>query len=219
MITKPGRYGSAVRRMGEFAKELRQRNLAQIETVDLGGGFPSSILPLTGDDDWTPAPIELYAREIAGALSAAFPADSTPTLLIEAGRGLIDDAAVLVATVIGEKILPSGRVGYLLDVGINALPLATKQRFHVLPLGAAATSEVRPSSLFGPLCLPTDCLAENIPLPHLPRGSLVLFWPVGAYNVTMMTPFIDYRPAVILLDAGNQPRVIRPRDQLGDVVT
>lgn len=217
MIPKPGRYGSAVRRMGEFAKELRQRGLGRIETLDLGGGFPSSILPLDGDDTWTPAAIEHYARDIATALKASFPADEAPTLLLEAGRSLIDDAAVMVATVIGEKRLPAGRTGYLLDAGINVLPLATKQRFHVLTLGATA-GESRLSSLFGPLCLPTDCLADEVDLPHLSRGSQTLFWPVGAYNVTMMSPFIDYRPAVILLDSGNLPHVIRHRDRLGDVV-
>jgi len=105
----------------------------------------------------------------------------------------------------------------LLDAGINVLPIAMKQRFHVLPVGAPQ-GEPRPTALFGPLCLPTDCLADEVELPALSRGSHVLFWPVGAYNVTMMSPFIDYRPAVVLLDGEHQPHVIRQRDRLGDVV-
>jgi diaminopimelate decarboxylase len=62
-----------------------------------------------------------------------------------------------------------------------------------------------------------DVLDEGTLLPPLPRGTRLIFSPVGAYNVTQWMQFIEYRPAVVLLGDDGTVELIREREDLTDI--
>jgi diaminopimelate decarboxylase len=215
LIRDPQRYAEAVHRLAAFARQLRLQGLPPVETFDLGGGFASSILPLSRDEPANvPQPIE-YASAIAAACREEFGVHP-PQILLEAGRGLIDDCAALLTTVVAKKAGSDGREWLFVDAGVNSLPLALRQRFYVVPLCRSKDKEfVLPATsvdIFGPLCLPYDRLASDVALPSMATGDRLWFWPAGAYNVSQMTPFIEPRPAVVLLEEEGKPLLIRARD-------
>jgi diaminopimelate decarboxylase len=55
-------------------------------------------------------------------------------------------------------------------------------------------------------------------LPPVQPGDHLVISHVGAYNNTQWLQFIEYRPAVVMIDRQGRPHVIRRREQLQDVI-
>jgi diaminopimelate decarboxylase len=48
----------------------------------------------------------------------------------------------------------------------------------------------------------------------LEKGTRLIFSPVGAYNNTQWLQFIEYRPAVVMIDLRREVEVIREQEDL-----
>ncbi len=212
-------YGEATKKIVAFANRLKKELGIVLEYIDLGGGFASkarlksSYLP---PEEITPSASQ-YAEAIGDALGELdYSPDQLPTLFLETGRGLIDEAGTLIATVLANKRLADGRRAVVLDAGVNLLYTSTWYRHEVVPT-APTSGAPEPTVLFGPLCMNIDVVGENLMLPPLEVGSRVLIRPVGAYNVTQSMQFIHLRPAVVLVGQGGQVGVIRRAETLEDL--
>jgi diaminopimelate decarboxylase len=62
-----------------------------------------------------------------------------------------------------------------------------------------------------------DVIRETVDLPVLDVGDILTLHPVGAYNLAQSMQFIDYRPAVVLIDENGKPQLIRRRETLEDI--
>jgi diaminopimelate decarboxylase len=218
-ILDPEAYGRQVAKMVDFAYQLQDRFGFVIDTIDLGGGFPSrnrlkgTYLPA----DVAVPPVEDYAEAVAAALERGLRPGHRPRLVLETGRHLVDEAGLLLTTVTAGKRLPDGTASYIIDAGVNLLYTATWYSFNVeidRPLPGAC----EPSVLYGPLCMNIDVVHERAQLPPLPRGTRLVVGPVGAYNVTQSMQFIHCRPAVVLVGEEGQVEVIRAAETLDDIV-
>src|SRR5690606_31647696 len=97
-----------------------------------------------------------YAEAIADGLAALdYPPREQPTLILETGRALVDDAGFLLTTVQANKRLPDGRRAVILDAGVNLLFTAYWYDHEIVP-----TRRLRgipePTVMFGPLCMNID---------------------------------------------------------------
>ncbi|MCA9551970.1 MAG: hypothetical protein KC933_18165 [Myxococcales bacterium] len=218
-ILEPDAYRQAARKMAELANELRSKLGVTLTFIDLGGGFAShntlqaQYLP---GDQATPA-FTRYAEAIVDGLSAlAYAPSELPTLVVEHGRALVDDAGYLVSTVVANKALPDGRRGVVLDAGVNVLFTAFWYRHDVLP-----AQEMRglpePTVLYGPLCMNIDVVRDTLLFPPVEVGDRLVFRNVGAYNVTQWMQFITYRPAVVMVSHKGEVALIRRRETLESV--
>jgi len=196
---------------------------AVIDYLDLGGGFASKnalqgvYLP---PEQVVPAP-EQYAEALCDALMSATREREArgrpqPTLILETGRAVVDDAESLVASVVANKRLPDGRRGVVLDAGINALFTAFWYHHDARPT-RWPDGIAEETVLYGPLCMNIDVMRQSIQLPPLGVGDKLVFSPVGAYNNTQWMQFIEYRPNVVLIDADQQVSVIRRAENLETV--
>ena len=101
-------YAAQARLMAEFMQTVEAATACQIEYLDIGGGFASRnalqgvYLP---PEQMVPS-FDQYAEAITDALLEATRARAAagrplPTLILETGRALVDDAEILVTRVVG----------------------------------------------------------------------------------------------------------------------
>ncbi len=213
-------YRQAARTMAEFANAIRKEFGIALRFIDLGGGFAShntlkeQYLP---GEESTPS-FARYAEAIADGLSVLdVPPRELPTLVLETGRALVDDAGHLVTTVLANKRLPDGRRALVLDGGVNILFTSNWYKHDVVP-AQPFRGPPEPTVLYGPLCMNIDVLRDTLLCPAMDVGDRLVFCSVGAYNVTQWMQFITYRPAVVLIGADGGEAEIRRRERLEDIV-
>ncbi|MBK8999782.1 MAG: diaminopimelate decarboxylase [Myxococcales bacterium] len=209
-ILDPDAYRLEARALARFARLLETELGTRIETLDLGGGFAShntlhqQYLP---GEEITPS-FGQYVEKIAQGLDEGLDGARVPRIVLETGRALVDDAAVLVSTVLGTKRLVDGRRAVILDAGVNILPTAWWYRHDVYP-AQESRGAAEPAVFFGPLCMNIDVVRDGISFPPLVAGDRVVIGHVGAYNVTQWMQFITARPNVVLISTRGEHAVIR----------
>lgn len=217
-ILEPLAYGVMVRKLLELAYWAEDQFGQRIETLDLGGGFPSPAR-LKGlyqaPDVYLPKP-EAYATAVADALQAHLRPGHQPMILLETGRALIDSAGTLLTSVRARKTQPDGSDLCVMDAGVNLLYTATWYEMQAA-LTRERTEDVRPTRLVGPLCMNIDVLHERWMLPPLERGETLAIPNVGAYNVTQSMQFIHCRPAVVMVRTDGTVDVLRQAERLEDL--
>jgi diaminopimelate decarboxylase len=214
-IQDPDAYRLAARALGGLARSLDRDLGVRVDTIDLGGGFAShntlhaQYLP---GEEAAPS-LGQYVERIAAGFEEVYTGAEVPRLVLETGRALVDDAAVLVATVVGNKRLTDGRRAVILDAGVNLLPTAWWYRHAVHP--AQEVHGTAESTVFyGPLCMNIDVVRDRILFPPLTAGDRVVVSHVGAYNVTQWTQFITARPNVVMVSPSGAHAVIRRAETL-----
>ena len=190
-----------------------------IRYIDVGGGFASqntlkgAYYPGT---DTTPTFGE-YAEAITSALlNSELDPRKLPTLILETGRALIDDAGYLLGTVIANKRLASGNRATIVDVGVNLMFTSFWYEHEVYP-AAPVSEHLEETTLYGPLCMNIDVLREAIAFPLLKKGDHFVIKRIGAYNMTQWMQFITLRPNVVLIDAKGEAHIIRKKETMENI--
>ena len=178
----PAAWEAAVRQAGTVLRELAADGI-RLELLDLGGGFPARY-------DTVPPPLTDFADAIFAAIGAHLPY-VPPVLAVEPGRGLVAEAGVMVATVIGlaER---AGRRWVHLDVGafngfMEALESGNRLRF---PVSDSRGSARAPAHLTGPTCDSQDTILFDVPLSvDLAVDDRVFLGSAGAYTTSYASDF------------------------------
>ncbi len=217
-------YHAQARQMCEFMLLAEEKTECRIEYLDVGGGFASmnSLQGVYLPPDQVVPSMDQYAEAICEMLlemthereSQGIP---RPTLIIESGRALVDDAGTLAATVVANKRLPDGRRALVMDAGVNLLFTAYWYNHSVTPI-EPLEGKPEETVIYGPLCMNIDVMRAQIMLPPINLGNTLLFHPVGAYNNTQWQQFIEYRPNVVLINTTGEAHVIRTRENLDVVI-
>jgi diaminopimelate decarboxylase len=200
---------------------LLQGNDPDLDTLDLGGGFP--VGPI---GEPSPGP-ERFARELP-ALLETIPADRRPTrLAIEPGRFLVARAGWLVARVL--HVRDRGGPQIVIDAGMTELirPALYGARHEIVALtslgmdvspgtGADPTA-AEVAAVHGPICESTDALGDHR-LPPLRRGDLVAIRDAGAYGASIASTYNGRpRPPQLLLAADGTLTLARRRGTLSSL--
>ncbi len=173
-----------------------------LDVLDIGGGFPVDYL--------NPAmPIDEFCAPIRTALGQI---ESTVRIIAEPGRFIAAPSAVAVASVMG-RAQRDGRWWYYLDDGLYGSYSGQLFDHAKYPLEALGrTGETHPSVLAGPTCDSIDIIDEDLDLPKLDVGDLILGRAMGAYTWATATEFNFFPKATVLaLDRGRLlPDLDRP---------
>jgi len=219
-ILEPKAYAAQVKIISKFMREVESSEDVCIENIDIGGGFPSknALQSVYLPPEQAVPPISEYAEAICGTLIAETQyrrqlGRDLPRLIFESGRAVIDDAQVLLTSVVGTKRLKDGKRAVVLDAGTNLLFTAYWYN-HQVQMTREADGPVADTILYGPLCMNIDVVRSSIQLPPLAQGDSLLISPVGAYNNTQWMQFIEYRPNVVLVHEDGVCSVIRAREDL-----
>jgi len=207
-------YGNAAKKLTELAVKIEKKFNHYIKYIDMGGGFASkntlkgAYLP--GSD--TCPSFDEYAESITTAIiSSDIHPDHMPTLFLETGRALIDDAGYLLGSVLANKRLTTGRASMILDIGVNML-FTSFWYDHIVHPAEETSHYTEDTTLYGPLCMNIDVIRESLPFPTMKKGQNIVISRIGAYNMTQWMQFINHRPAIIMIDKEGKTHLIRKRE-------
>ncbi|WP_455200296.1 alanine racemase [Kaarinaea lacus] len=223
-VTEPLAYQTQVKIMCGFMNDVETKTGCTIHYLDIGGGFASmnSLQGVYLPPEQVVPSIEQYAESICDTLLELTHDRETrgcgrPTLVLETGRAIVDDAEVLISIVFANKHLPDGRRAVVLDSGVNHLFTAFWYNHDVFPTRHLA-GRPEETVLYGPLCMNIDVMRNSIMLPPLDVGDTLVFSPVGAYNNTQWLQFIEYRPNVVMVHENGDVSLVRAAENL-EIVT
>jgi len=178
----------------QLLKKARREKLGAFDTLDIGGGFPIDYMQRVPDIGRFCAPIRKALAEV--------PRDVR--VIAEPGRFIAGPAAMGVASVMG-RAEREGLWWYYLDDGLYSSysgQLFDHARYPLESLRQAA--DLRPSVLAGPTCDSIDVIAENIMLPKLKVGDLVIGRAMGAYTWASASEF-NFFPRATAVSVNETP--------------
>ncbi|MES2984655.1 MAG: type III PLP-dependent enzyme [Pseudomonadota bacterium] len=201
----PDAYRLAIK----LAKQVVKQSGVRIDSLDVGGGFPS-IYP-----GMTPPDMTQYFSAIHDATRDLVKAHGCE-LFCEPGRALVAESGSVVVRVEARKgdflYLNDGTYGSLFDAGVP------KFIFPAQLLGRAGAEELKGFSFYGPTCDTLDFMKGPFMLPaDVKEGDYLEIGQLGAYGRTMATRFngfsIAQQPVVVkdepLMSLYNAPQVER----------
>jgi diaminopimelate decarboxylase len=219
MATEP--YRLAVSKLVDLAKMIYEQYETTLDYIDVGGGLPSKNT-LKGqylDAEQLLPSYEQYADAITSPLfDLNLPPEELPTLFLETGRALIDDAGYLISTVIGNKRLSNGKRAIIIDAGVNYLFTSYWFNHKIIPAQQKGNFTEN-AAVYGPLCMNIDCLREDIVLPTMKKGDKLVILFVGAYSVTQWMQFITTRPNTIMVMEDKKVEIIREAENLDYIIS
>jgi ornithine decarboxylase len=179
--TDPGAWAPAIAHVAWIFRACAHRGLA-LELLNLGGGLPAQYrAPLPS--------LAAYAETIETALAREF-GSSRPRLIVEPGRYLVGDAALLRTEIllISRKSPHEHERWIYLDAGVyNGLDETLGERIHYRIRTPRDGGACGPVILAGPTCDSTDILYAKsqyqLPL-DLEIGDAVDFLSTGAYTAS-----------------------------------
>jgi ornithine decarboxylase len=187
-----GMHVEAIRVCRELMRTT-ERHGHHLNTLDIGGGFPVNYSQQL-------LPIEEYCAPIRRALQSFEPG---VRFIAEPGRFIAAPAAIAVSSVMG-RALRDGRWWYYLDDGLYGSYSGQMYDHAKYPIEAlVAPGKTYPSVLAGPTCDSIDVIGENLDLPQLDIGDLIVGRAMGAYTWASASEFNFFpRATVLALDHG-----------------
>ncbi len=189
------------------------------EFLDIGGGFPECGLQSSSQlSEQKILGIEHYARKISESIldECEKTGINPPRLIIEPGRYIVGDAAVLLVRVIASKKQGEGDNWLIVDGGVNVLAELPDLKRNIAFVGKKRrrTAEY---NIGGPLCLSDDVLDLGVKLPISKEGTLLLINDAGAYSISLSLQFIKPRPPVALVH-NSKIQIIRRAETFDDML-
>lgn len=187
--TEPTKYVEAIRACTNLIAEALLAGLPSLDILDIGGGFPVSYHEAV-------TPIGEFCQPVREAL-AKLPAHVR--VIAEPGRFIAAPAAIAISSVMG-KAKRDGRWWYYLDDGLYGSysgQLFDHAKYPVTTL--RQEGELFASVLAGPTCDSIDVIDDNILLPELEMGDLVVGRMMGAYTWASATDFNFFKRAKVVV--------------------
>jgi diaminopimelate decarboxylase len=155
-ITESAAFAAVGARMVELVRLVEAATGRPVPTVNVGGGIPVPYVagPVPGAvPGYLHAPIG--PEDVAAALLPPIREGLAPEVrvIVEPGRAIVADAAVLLSRVVNAKARDGAR-WLLLDAGFNVMgdQFAYKWYFHMLNATRAGAAHDTPFRVGGPLC-------------------------------------------------------------------
>lgn len=182
------KFVQAIECCAQLLRDVAEQGLPALSTIDIGGGFPFAY-----HDDVLP--IEEFCAPIREAL-AQLP--DTVKVIAEPGRFIVAPAVTSVSSVMGQSDR-DGKTWYYLDDGIYSSYSGILFDHGEYPIDALRGEGERfPCVLAGPTCDSIDVVAEDILLPKLNNGDLIIGRYMGAYSAATATEFNFFRKATVI---------------------
>lgn len=207
-VLNPNHFPNVTNRLLKIVGGISKKLGIQFQFIDIGGGFG-----IPYEEGERELDIEKTARLTIQVLKSKLKEYrlGEPTLVVEPGRYIVGDAAVLLTRVTETKRKPKKFVG--VDAGMNTLirPMLYGAHHPIVlanDLNAASHEQV---NIVGQICESTDVLAKNRLMPHLKEGDTLAILNAGAYGFSMSSTYGGRpRPAEVLV-RGRKQRLIRRR--------
>lgn len=212
-------YKVAGTKLSELAVKIKEKYNHVIKYIDFGGGFASKntlIGAYLPGSDTCPSFDDFADGITSSIINSNIKAEDFPTIMLETGRALIDDAGFILGTVLANKKLADGTNSTVIDVGVNLLFTSFWYEHQITP-AQEFSPYTENTTIYGPLCMNIDIIRRNASLPILKKGDNFVISRIGAYNMTQWMQFISLRPKIVMIDLNGNVNVIRQNEKLEDL--
>ncbi len=217
LFMDPSPFLLAVEHFLELA--LKFENL---EFVDFGGGFGIPYHKLEGE---LPFDLQSFRASLEVIVSTWTQRYGRKVVFkSEPGRYIAAEGGVLLGTVQSNKV-NSGVIYVGTDIGMNVLVRPSMyDSWHDVEVfrdgvwmdDRLGTQKV---TVVGNICESGDILAKDRELPMISEGDILCVLDAGAYGYSMCSNYNNrLRPAEVLIGLNGEPRLIRRRDTLEDLI-
>ena len=183
------KYVAAINACNEIIRATASLGLPALSTLDIGGGFPVTYCEDVPN-------IDVFCAPIRAAL-ATLP--ETVQVIAEPGRFIVAKAMTGAASVMGQAVR-DGKTWYYLDDGLYGSFSGIAFDHGHYPISAPfSTGEISSCVLAGPTCDSIDVISEDIALPALNNGDLIVSQVMGAYTSATATEFNFFPKAKIVV--------------------
>lgn len=199
-------YERGTERLATLCREIRADASATLEYIDVGGGLAVRY------DAETPPDVSHFA-EIMKRVSE----ETGLKLILEPGRFIVGDAAVLLTEVLYRK-RSGGKEYVIADAGMTELLRPSHYNAYHRIEAVHATGDRLVADVVGPVCESGDFLALDREVEDAQPGALLAVHGAGAYGYAMAMNYNSRRrPAEVLVD-GDRYAVITRRETYDDLV-
>lgn len=179
----------AIQRCTQIINDVYETTGKVLSVLDIGGGFPVSYMQPVMDIETFCAPIRAELEKLP----------SNIRVLAEPGRYLCAPAMTAVSTVMG-KAKRGEKTWYYLDDGIYGSYSGQLFDHALYPLTVFSNiAETEVAVLAGPTCDSIDVIAEDVHIPPLNIGDIVVGHQMGAYTSATSTHFNLFDKAQIVV--------------------
>ncbi len=190
----PSKHVEAIEVCTRLMAQARREKLGKFDTLDIGGGYPIEYGQKVVEIGRFCAPI----RAALGKLPARV------RVIAEPGRYISGPAAIGVASVMG-RAKREGHWWYYLDDGVYGSYSGQMFDHAKYPVESLKEGgEKFPSVLAGPTCDSIDVIAENLMLPALKAGDLIVGRAMGAYTWASASEF-NFFPKATVVSVNRRP--------------
>jgi ornithine decarboxylase len=190
----PLKHVEAIEACGALIRAARKEKLGRFDLLDIGGGFPIDYTQRVPDIGRFCAPIRKALHALPKKLR----------VIAEPGRYIAGPSAIGVASVMGVASR-EGHWWYYLDDGLYGSWSGQLFDHASYPIESLKTAgELLPSVLAGPTCDSIDVIAENLLLPKLKSGDLIIGRAMGAYTWASASEF-NFFPRATVVSVNETP--------------
>ena len=209
-------YHNAAKIMMTFAVEMKKKYGAELQVLDLGGGYG---VRYTDADPQVNIPENI--EQLAGTIKSLCEELSLPmpAVLLEPGRSIVADAGLTLYTAGSTKSIPGYKNYVPVDGGMTDNPrYALYGSKYTVYLANRANEEANfRCDVVGRCCESGDIIQPNVLLPEPKRGDLIAVCTTGAYNYSMASNYNRIpRPPVVMLSGGKPTLAVR-RETVDDL--
>lgn len=209
-------YHNAAKIMMTFAAEMKKKYGAELQVLDLGGGYG---VRYTDADPQVNIPENI--EQLAGTIKSLCAELSLPmpAVLLEPGRSIVADAGMTLYTAGSTKSIPGYKNYVPVDGGMTDNPrYALYGSKYTVYLANRANEEADfRCDVVGRCCESGDIIQPDVLLPEPKRGDLIAVCTTGAYNYSMASNYNRIpRPPVVMLKGGKPTLAVR-RETVDDL--
>ena len=194
-----------------------------LEFVDFGGGFGIPYHKLAGEQEFDLSAFGAALEKVVEDWSDRY--GRKVVFKSEPGRYIAAEGGVILGTVYAKK--NNSGVKYIgTDIGMNVLIRpAMYNSWHDIEIFRSGkllddNNGIEKVTVVGNICESGDILAKERELPVVHEGDVLCVLDAGAYGYSMCSNYNNrLRPAEVLIGQDGEPKLIRRRDTLEDLLT
>ncbi len=205
-LTSHDFYDELLSFINKYIIDLKTKDNIVIKQINLGGGLASK-----STLDSKEFSLEKLGKQIATSIEDA----KDKLIIFEPGRYLIEDSFVVLTKILRTK-KTWGRKWAFTDIGANSLIPMRYSHYKAFPIHDKGKDQY--CNLGGPLCLPVDVISNEAINFKLEEEDILIILNCGAYTLSMSEQFGYPRPAVYELNNENELKMIKPADNLEEMV-
>ena len=188
------KHVEAIQVCAALMAQARREKLGLFDTLDIGGGYPIEYGQKVADIGRFCAPIRAALAKLPARIR----------VIAEPGRFICGPAAIGVASVMG-RAKREGHWWYYLDDGLYGSYSGQLFDHAKYPVESIKQGDEKfPSVLAGPTCDSIDVIGENLMLPQLKAGDLIVGRAMGAYTWASASEF-NFFPKATVVTVNRKP--------------